>query len=49
MSTVSRPFIPFGIPRDAKYAGEFNIGPVNIPEEHTAVIAFDGRTQEGSE
>merc|ERR1711874_692288 len=46
VGTLTRPFIHFGIPPDAKYVGTANIGPVNIPDEHATVILFEGTDRE---
>merc|ERR1711976_1144247 len=46
VSALTRPFIHFGIPPDAKYVGTANIGPVNIPDEHATVIVFEGMSRE---
>merc|ERR1712121_554187 len=35
---LSRPFIHFGIPPEARYVGTSAVGPVNIPDEHVTVI-----------
>ncbi|KAK7482194.1 hypothetical protein BaRGS_00026543 [Batillaria attramentaria] len=48
VTTLSRPWIPAGVPRNAQYKGEANVGPVNIPNEHVTVIAFDGKDEEGN-
>ncbi|XP_025105690.1 mammalian ependymin-related protein 1-like [Pomacea canaliculata] len=47
-TTLSRPFIPFGVPPDARYDVEYTVGPANIPEEHITVIRFDGNITEGA-
>merc|ERR1712126_339245 len=49
VTTLTRPFIPFGLPRDATYDGEANVGPVNIPGEHATVINFHGHTEDGGQ
>ncbi|RUS86543.1 hypothetical protein EGW08_005682 [Elysia chlorotica] len=49
VSALTRPFIHFGLPPDAKYMGTANIGPVNFPDEHATVILFEGEDkQEGT-
>ncbi|MCI3311122.1 hypothetical protein MP969_26075, partial [Escherichia coli] len=42
VTTLSRPFIPFGVPPFAHYDGQGNVGPVNIANEHVTVILFSG-------
>lgn len=44
VTTITRPWYPFGVPPDARYDHEVVIGPVNIPNEHVAVITFSGKT-----
>ena len=46
-TTLTRPFIPAGVPPDAHYEGEGNIGPVNIANEHVTVIRFNHKDSEG--
>ncbi|XP_035826505.1 mammalian ependymin-related protein 1-like [Aplysia californica] len=46
VGALTRPFIHFGIPPDAKYTGTANVGPVNIPDEHATVILFEGTDRE---
>ncbi|KAK7103811.1 hypothetical protein V1264_018636 [Littorina saxatilis] len=48
-TALTRPFRPFGIPPESRYEGEFNLGPVNIPNEHVTVISFFGKFEDGSE
>merc|ERR1712121_633824 len=43
---LSRPFIHFGIPPEARYVGSEVVGPVNIPDEHMTVISFEGEDRE---
>ena len=45
MSALTRPFMEFGIPKDARYVGTANVGPVNIPDEHAVIISFEGEDQ----
>ncbi|XP_076443031.1 mammalian ependymin-related protein 1-like [Babylonia areolata] len=47
-TTLSRPFIPAGVPPGAHYNGQAVVGPVNIPNEHISVIRFEGRSDEGN-
>jgi hypothetical protein len=49
VTSLTRPWLPAGVPPNAQYDGEFIVGPVNIPNEHVDVIAFGGKTPEGGE
>jgi len=49
VSTITRPFRPFGIPPMAKYVGTANIGPVNIATEHATVIMFEGEDRQSGD
>ncbi|ESO90086.1 hypothetical protein LOTGIDRAFT_218124 [Lottia gigantea] len=42
ITPLTRPFIPAGLPEDAKYRGEATIGPAGVPDEHLTAVLFDG-------
>ena len=49
VSVLSTPWRPAGLPPNAMYDGEANVGPVNIPNEHVSVIRFSGVLEDKSE
>merc|ERR1711963_356509 len=49
VSTISRPFIPAGIPVEGRYVGEAVVGPVNIANEHVTVVTYDGKFSDGAD
>ncbi|KAJ8309365.1 hypothetical protein KUTeg_014239 [Tegillarca granosa] len=41
-STISQPFIPMGVPREARFDFDAEIGAAGIPNEHLTIQAFSG-------
>ncbi|XP_046579778.1 LOW QUALITY PROTEIN: mammalian ependymin-related protein 1-like [Haliotis rubra] len=39
---ITRPWIPFGVPPDARFRGNADIGAAGVPDEHVIVNLFDG-------
>ncbi|XP_046579776.1 mammalian ependymin-related protein 1-like isoform X1 [Haliotis rubra] len=44
ITTLTRPWIPFAVPQDARFRGEGVIGASGIPDEHVTIANFDGTT-----
>ncbi|XP_067681315.1 mammalian ependymin-related protein 1-like [Haliotis asinina] len=42
VSDLTRPFIPFGVPPDARFRGEGSIGASGLPDEHVTAVLFEG-------
>lgn len=47
VTALTRPFRPFGVPREAKFDGEATIGAAGVPGESLTVVNFNGTFAEG--
>jgi hypothetical protein len=47
VTTLTRPFRPVGVPLDAKFEFEAEVGAAQIPSEHFTSVLFDGTFEDG--